>query len=206
MTDYNHPPHAEPTLTHEIRRLPRWKIGLLAGSLAVGVVGVTTHFVAAANHKTVTTTHTVVTAAPTPGGGVAPPGSSGFMGGGGTDPAAAPMAQTTTTTTPAPDTLMDQAGPFLGKFGFSFFVGLVLGFLTRTFVKIAAGVGILIVAAGFALHYFHVDVDTAAVQQQAASVTSWVQSQLGSLKDLVFAHLPSAGAAGAGFLFGLKRR
>jgi uncharacterized membrane protein (Fun14 family) len=93
------------------------------------------------------------------------------------------------------------------KFGFSFVIGLIVGVVFRTFIGFAATLTAVVIAAALALSYFHViNVDMTAVKAQTGEATSWISEQGGHLKDLIFAHLPSTGAAGAGFLVGLKKR
>ena len=95
----------------------------------------------------------------------------------------------------------------MATYGFSFVIGLVVGVIFRTFLGFAAMVTGLVIAGAVALSYFHViNVDMNTVKAGTGAATSWLSEQGGQLKDLIFAHLPSTGAAGAGFLVGMKKR
>ena len=186
--------------------MPKWKVGLLVVSLIVGAVGLG-GYAAARSHnqgKTVTVQQTVP-AHPGGSGSALPGGSSGFVGGGGGQPAGTDTV-TTTTTVPAPPSITEQYTPYVAKMGFSFFVGLIAGTISRTFLKLAALLAGLIVACIAALHYFNVNVDLSGVQGQTQQATTWLHGQLDQLWAAVKTHLPSAGSATAGFLFGMKRR
>ena len=212
MSDYT--AHADgtaggqPRLAHAFRTMPGWKVKLLVSALILGVLGAGAQVASRMlrdRAPVVTTTTHVTPAAPS---GVVPPGSSGFADNGG---ASTPPQTTTdtTVTTPAatPPTLTDQVTPYMTKFGFSFVVGLVVGVVFRTFLGFAAMITGLVIALALALSYFHViNLDLTAVRAQTGAATTWLSEQGGHLKDLLFAHLPSAGAAGAGFLVGMKRR
>ena len=203
MTDPARPTDAgRPRLARAFRTMPKWKVLLLVVALVVGVVGIGAQVASKALRHNAPVAQTAPThVAPA----AAAPGSSGFVGDGG-PPAPPPVTTTTTTATPAP-TLTDQVTPYMTKFGFSFVIGLVVGMIFRTFLGFAAALTALVVAAALALSYFHViNVDLSSVRTQTGQATSWLGEQGGHLKDLIFAHLPSAGAAGAGFLVGMKRR
>jgi uncharacterized membrane protein (Fun14 family) len=205
-------PHADgqPSLTRAFRTMPGWKIKLLGLGLVVGVVGLVAQFVSSGLRHTAPVATTPPThVAPAGPGAVAPPGASGFVGGqptsdtGATTPTPAPDA-----TAPAqPPSLTDKLTPTITKVGFSLFIGVVVGVVFRTFIRMAAALTVVVVAAAAALSYFHViNVDLSSVKAQSGQVTSWLVDQGMRLKDMIFAHLPSTTAAGAGFLFGMKRR
>ena len=188
-------------LTRAFKNMPKWKAGLLVVSLVVGVLG-TGAYVAARN---VNRPQTVTVTAPAhPGDGVSSTGGSGFVGGG--NPVAADQPQTVTTTTQATPSLTEQYTPLVAKVGFSFFVGLISGTISRVFLKFAALLAALVVGGIAAAHHFNINVDLAGVQAQTGEATSWLHGQLDQLWASTKNHLPSAGSATAGFLFGLKRR
>ena len=184
--------------------MPGWKVGLLVVSLIVGVIGAGAYFTARNLNqgKTVTVQQTVP-AHPGTAGQTAVPGS-GFMGSGA--PSDPPQTTTTTTTVAAPPSMTEQYAPLLAKVGFSFFVGLIVGTISRTFLKLAALLGVLIVGLVAAAHYFNFDLNLSGVQSQANQASTWVQGQMMQLWGTIKTHLPSAGSATAGFVFGMKRR
>jgi len=96
------------------------------------------------------------------------------------------------------------------RVGFSLFLGLMVGLIFRTFLRIATLLCALTIAAAAALSYFHiVNVDMTAVQQGTTQATSWLTDQTFRLAHLLFGALPatmSTGSAGAGFFIGFKRR
>ncbi len=189
-------------LAHAFRTMPKWKVLALVASLVVGVLGVGAQLASRNLHHAqpqVVVTH----AAPAPTA-VAPPGSSGFVGGG--QPTTPDPQTTTTTTVPAQSTATDWLSPKVAAIGFSFFIGLVVGVISRAFLKVATLLAALVVAAIAAAHYFNINLDLSSVQAQAGQATTWMSGQLSQFKDFIFAHLPSAGSATAGFLFGMKRR
>ena len=190
-------------LTRAFRDMPRWKAGLLVVSLVVGVIGAGAYVTARTVNKPQTVT---VTVPAHPGGGDVPVGGSGFVGGGGGSPAASDQPQTVTTTVPASPSLTEQYTPLVAKVGFSFFVGLIGGTISRVFLKFAALLAALVVGGVAAAHYFNINVDLSGVQAQTGQATTWLHGQLDQLWASTKDHLPSAGSATAGFLFGLKRR
>ena len=202
MSDHTPDAGGGPSLTRAIRTMPRWKALLLVVSLVVGVVATGAYVTAHTLRKPQTITVQVPARANggTTSGGV-PVGGSGFVGGGGA-PAAADQSQTVTTTTTPPPTLTEQYTPLVARIGFSFFVGLIAGTVTRVFLKLAAVIVALIVGAVAAAHYFNIDLDLTHVQAQTGQATTWMQGQLYQLWGVVREHLPSAGTGTAGFLFG----
>jgi uncharacterized membrane protein (Fun14 family) len=204
-TDDTAPVDHQPGLAHAFRTMPKWKILLLTISLVVGVLGVGAQVASRNLHRDqpqVVVTHT--TAAPSSG---VPGGGSGFVGGG--QPSGADQPQTTTTTTAtgaSGSTLTDWLSPAVTAVGFSFFAGLIAGVITRAFLKIATLLAGLVVAVIGAAHYFNINLDLSHVQAETGQATTWMQGQLMDLWGVVRQHLPSAGSATAGFLFGMKRR
>ena len=206
-TDAPAHPNGHRGLGHAFRTMPKWKWLLMAAGVTLGIVGVGGQLASKGTRRTTAVNDTPATHV-APSAATAPPGSSGFVGDGGpavTD--ATPSSASPPTTPTASPTLMDQATPYMTKFGFSFAVGLVLGLVFRTFLGFATLLTGLVVAAAVALSYFHViNVDLSSVKAQTGQATTWLSEQGGHLKGVIFAHLPSTGAAGAGFLVGMKRR
>ncbi len=199
MSDYPADAGGRPGLTHAFRNMPKWKVGLLVVSLAVGVLAAGAYVTARANQPP---SQTVTVRVPASAGGV-PAGGSGFVGDGA---GPADQTQTVTTTTAAPPSLTEQYTPLVAKVGFSFFVGLIAGTISRVFLKLAAVVAALVVAGVAAAHYFGINLDLSGVQAQTGQATTYLHTQLDQLWDAVKTHLPSAGSGTAGFFFGLKRR
>jgi len=93
------------------------------------------------------------------------------------------------------------------RIGLSFFVGIVVGTIFRTFAKMAIGITALIAAAMAGLSYFHIfNVDFSSVQNEYQHGVSWLHDQAYRLKDVVFNALPSSTSAAVGFISGLKRK
>jgi uncharacterized membrane protein (Fun14 family) len=196
-------------LHHAVRTMPRWKKILLVMSLLVGVAGFGVQEASSYMRKSAPPTPTpAVTGRPAPSGGVMPGGSSGFVGGGSP---ASPAPDSSTSTTSSPQTqapsVSDKMTPYVTRIGFSVFIGAVVGFIFRTFIKLAAGITALIVAIAIGLSYFHIlNVDMTAVKTETANASGWLSDQAGRLKEVIFSALPSSTGAGAGFVFGFKRR
>ena len=206
MTEYTRHVEGQSGLARAFTHMPGWKVKLVVVSLVVGIIGVGAQVASRTLRQPTPVVQTTTHVTP------APPGASGFVGGGdaGSTPSTPPQVTTdttVTTTAPTPPTLTDQVSPYLTKFGFSFVIGLVVGVIFRTFLGLAATLTAVVVAAALALSYFGViNVDLTAVKAHTGEATSWLSEQGSHLKDLIFAHLPSTGAAGAGFLVGMKRR
>ena len=203
MSDYTTHTDGQPSLARAFRTMPKWKALLLTVSLVVGILGVG-GMVAANRLRAAPQTVTVTTPVPAQRGTALPSGSSGFVGGSGS--AAPAEQQTTVTTKPAEPSLTDKVSPYLTGVGLSFFVGIVVGLISRTFIKLATMLAGLAIAAVAALHYFNVNIDMTSVQAQTTQATSWLQGLLTQVMGVVSNHLPSAGGGMAGFLFGLKRK
>ena len=95
----------------------------------------------------------------------------------------------------------------MGRLGISFFAGVVLGTIARTFVKLAA-MGAVVIGLIFAgLSYFHIlNVDLTTMKTRYASASEWIEDQGGKLKGVALGALPSSTSAAAGFFAGFKRR
>ena len=196
-------------LAHALKTMPHWKRKILVISMVIGCIGVSGHaasFLAHGSTPATPQTAQPLPAVPGTGTGTPPGGSSGFVSGQpvSSTPSASAPAQTSP---PAPDSGLTQAlTPFMTHVGFSLFVGVIVGLIFRTFLRMALTITALIVAAAMALSYFHINVDLTAVKTNASQATSWLSDQGYRLKDMLFNALPSSTAAGIGFFLGLKRR
>jgi uncharacterized membrane protein (Fun14 family) len=201
-------PPDRPALMHAVKTMPSWKVKLLSFGLLLGCIGVGGQV--ASNYMKgpaplAPPTHVAPNAAP------APTGSNGFVNGQPaypTTPPATPAVQQPSSPTPAPSpTLLDAVTPFMSHFGFSLFVGIVVGLIFRTFIRVALLFSALIVGGAMALSYFgHINIDLGTVKTDTSQAVSWLMQQGTILKGMIFQALPSSTAAGVGFLLGFKRR
>jgi uncharacterized membrane protein (Fun14 family) len=190
-SDYTKP-QDRPALVHAVRTMPRWKWKLLGFGLMIGCIGVGGQVASTYLKPPATPQSHTATAAPV--NGAQPSAGS---------PAATPAS-------PAPassPTIVDMITPFMSHFGFSLFVGIVVGLVFRTFIRVALLFSALIIGGAMALSYFfHVNVDMSVVKADTSQAVSWLTDQGYHLKGMLFQALPSSTAAGVGFLFGFKKR
>jgi len=103
-----------------------------------------------------------------------------------------------------------QAGNWFALFmymGFSFFVGFVIGFATRTFLKIFFFLSGTVFIILFLLEYNSlIDVKWEAFENIYNSLIAWVSPHLGGLKNFITANLSSAAMAGLGLFWGLRKK
>lgn len=103
-----------------------------------------------------------------------------------------------------------QTGNWIALFtymGFSFFAGYVIGFTTRTFLKIVLFLSGAVLILLFLLQYNNlVDVKWEAFESIYDSLIAWVSPHLGGLKTFITANLSSAAMAGLGLFWGLRRK
>ena len=213
----SHPKHkwkdAPADFADHVATMPRWHKFVLAIGVALLVAGGVGWVMTRNGPATVTTTTTVVepkTGAQRSVTGI-PKNSSGFVGsnssGTSADPTPSPRTVTTTTPAPAPDGWIAKLSPETTRVGGSVVAGFVVGWLFRTFLKTMAFLALLAVGGLFALSYFGViNVDMTAVREGSASAAHWLTSQADRLKDVIVAHLPSAGGGTLGAFLGFRRR
>ena len=103
-----------------------------------------------------------------------------------------------------------QAGNWVALFtymGFSFFAGYVIGFATRTFLKLVfflAGTALILL---FVLQYNGlIDVKWEAFENIYNSLIAWISPHLGGLKGFITANLSSAAMASLGLFWGFRRK
>ena len=92
------------------------------------------------------------------------------------------------------------------RVGFSLFVGVIVGLLFRTFIRIALSISALVIAGATALSFFHINIDMTVVKADASQTTHWLTHQAYVLKGMLFHALPSSTSASLGFIFGFKKR
>ncbi len=104
----------------------------------------------------------------------------------------------------------DESGdwsPAFMKLGFSFFVGLSIGYMLRTFFKISLVFIGLILLSIFGLQYFGlVDVNWEAMEGHFNSLVATLKEEASNFKTFIAGSLPSAGMASLGLFTGFKRR
>lgn len=110
---------------------------------------------------------------------------------------------------PAPAPPADAGGlfdeVFFLKLGFSFMVGLAIGFALKIAFKIALVVGGLILLALFALQYTGlVDISWSGVEVKYDSWVSWLRAHAGAFFDFIGDNLTSTASFLAGLAIGLK--
>jgi uncharacterized membrane protein (Fun14 family) len=100
-----------------------------------------------------------------------------------------------------------QGTPALFRFGLSYVAGFFLGygikrFLTLTLLVSAglAGLAILLQQTGW------LDLDWAAIEQQARASLGWLTGQAEALRSFLSGYVPSAAAAGVGIFMGMRWR
>jgi uncharacterized membrane protein (Fun14 family) len=97
-----------------------------------------------------------------------------------------------------------SAGFFLGL-GFSFVVGLAVGFSLKVAFKVALVVGGLLLIALFSLQYSGIiDVNWSGMQTHYDGFADWLGAYAGALKDFMADNLSSAASFSAGLLLGLR--
>lgn len=93
------------------------------------------------------------------------------------------------------------------RVGFSFFVGFVVAFALRMFLKIA------LLAAGFMLlclfglqHAGLIEIKWKAMEEKYNTGAAWMREQTSSTSSFLAGYLPASGAGALGIAAGLRRR
>ncbi|HSV12644.1 MAG TPA: FUN14 domain-containing protein [Tepidisphaeraceae bacterium] len=213
MTEQNvPPPQAQGSgVGHVIRTLPSWKRKLIGISLVMGAVGAGGQLASSSlqSHPTppVNSSGTPAANATPTDAPPAPNGARGFVSSTPAPKGDAPATPPAIVGQDTSPTMTQRVSPWMTRVGLSFFVGIVVGLVSRMFLKIAAGITVLIGGVILALSYFHVlNVDMSSVKTEYASASAWLGDQAVRLKDMVLHALPSTSSAAAGFLSGFKRR
>jgi uncharacterized membrane protein (Fun14 family) len=105
---------------------------------------------------------------------------------------------------PPADEDLFSAGFFL-KLGFSFIVGLAVGYALKAAFKIALIVGGLLLVALFSLQSGGiVEVNWSGMESGYDGVADWLAAYAGSLRGFMADNLSSAASFSAGLLLGLR--
>jgi uncharacterized membrane protein (Fun14 family) len=97
-----------------------------------------------------------------------------------------------------------SSGFFL-RLGFSFIVGLAVGYALKIAFKVALVVGGLLLVALFALQYSGiVDVNWSGMESNYDGLVGWLAAYAGALKEFMMDNLSSAASFTAGLLLGLR--
>lgn len=128
--------------------------------------------------------------------GESPGGDSGTGSGGGAEQA--PERE---------QTVLEDASPAIFRLGLSFMVGFAMAYAVRTFVKISLiAVGVFFLAL-FGLDYAGlVTINMGAIEQHYDSLMAFLSREFDSFRSFVTGYLPSATSAGAGMVFGFRRK
>lgn len=94
---------------------------------------------------------------------------------------------------------------FFLELGFSFIVGLAIGYALKVAFKIALIVGGVVLLSVFALQYAGIaDINWSGMEVKYDGLTDWLTANGGAFKDFMADHLSSAASFTAGLLVGLK--
>ncbi|MEQ8764653.1 MAG: FUN14 domain-containing protein [Planctomycetota bacterium] len=105
------------------------------------------------------------------------------------------------------DSTLKEWSPALVKLGFSFFVGLAIGYTLRTFLKLTLIVAGLILLAIFGLEYLgFIDVRWDQMDQTWNNLIEGMKEEFTAFKAFIEGSLPSAAAFGAGVFTAFKRK
>lgn len=97
-----------------------------------------------------------------------------------------------------------SSGFFL-RLGFSFMVGLAVGYALKVAFKIALVVGGLLLLLLFSLQYSGIiEVNWAGMESNYDGFVDWLTAYSGALKDFIADNLSSAASFTAGLLLGLR--
>jgi uncharacterized membrane protein (Fun14 family) len=97
-----------------------------------------------------------------------------------------------------------SSGFFL-KLGFSFIVGMAVGYALKVAFKIALVIGGLLLVSLFALQYKGIiEVNWTGMESNYDSLVGWLTAYAGGLKAFMADNLPSAASFTTGLLLGLR--
>lgn len=102
---------------------------------------------------------------------------------------------------------LGDLSPLLTKLGFSFVVGFAVGYVLLFFLRAAALLAGLVLAALFGLQYAGVvQVDWPSIETSYESALGWLLPRFDALRTFLLENLSSSGSAALGLLSGLMRR
>ncbi len=95
----------------------------------------------------------------------------------------------------------------LKKMGFSFIIGLSIGYALKIFTKILlVSLGMLLLAL-FGLQYVDfIIIDWHSLEPRYESFITWLVPQLSSFRDFITSHLPSSSMSALGLFIGFKKK
>lgn len=103
--------------------------------------------------------------------------------------------------------LSDMMSPALARGGASFLGGFLLGWAFRKTVKLALLItGPLLVLILILKTTGWIHLDWTLIQGDATRTLDWARGKAQGLKEVVTGYLPAAGAAGAGAIFGFRKK
>ena len=193
--------------------LPHWKLGLLSVAFCVGVAGMAFHPEPSASRR-----HARIVGNPP-----APQSAAGSVTAGESlethkmseaQPATG-FADVSGSPTDEPGSadaspLRERLGdlsPLLTKLGFSFVVGFAVGYVLLFFVRAAALLAGLVLAALFGLQYAGVvQVNWPSIETNYESALGWLLPRFDALRTFLLENLSSSGSAALGMVSGLMRR
>lgn len=109
---------------------------------------------------------------------------------------------------PSPPTPVENdlfSSGFFLKLGFSFIVGLAVGYALKVAFKIALVVGGLLLVLLFSLQYGGIiEVNWTGMESNYDSLVDWLAAYAGALKDFMAENLSNAASFTAGLLLGLR--
>lgn len=103
--------------------------------------------------------------------------------------------------------LSDMMSPALARGGASFLGGFLVGWAFRKTLKIALLITLSLVALVAILKttgWIHLEWNL--IESDVNRTVDWARGQAQSLKEVAIGYLPSAGAAGAGAIFGFRKK
>jgi len=182
----------------ERRRLGVWQKVLVAGSIALMVLGLGLQI-----YAWTTADGAADAPAPAEGGGTAPALVAGGF---------APIEVEGDETRPPDGEATERDGldawsPVVFRMGFSFFVGFCIAYALRTFVKVSIiAIGMMLLVL-FGLQYAGiVEVNWLVMEDRYDTLVAWLQSETSSFTGFVTGYLPSAALATFGLVVGFRKR
>ncbi|MBX3332398.1 MAG: hypothetical protein KF722_18520 [Nitrospira sp.] len=103
--------------------------------------------------------------------------------------------------------LSDMMSPALARGGASFLGGFLLGWAFRKTVKLALIIAaslLLLIAILKTTGWIHLD--WTLIQADATRTLDWARGKAQGFKEVLTGYLPAAGAAGAGAIFGFRKK
>lgn len=101
----------------------------------------------------------------------------------------------------------NYTSPAMAQLGASYLGGFILGWAFRRFLRMAAMLAAIALAAITAMKATGwIELDWSSLEQQVGRTAQWLHGEAEGLRNMLTGVLPSAGAAGAGSFFGFRRK